>query len=63
MNTIDALYSKILKALQSNGRIKHTELARELGVPQSTLLERVRRLEEQGFIQGYQAAIDPDKLG
>ena len=49
--------------MQSNGRTKVTELSRELGVAQSTLLERVRKLEEQGFIEGYRALINPEKMG
>lgn len=61
--TIDTLDFNILKKLQLNGRIKHTELARELGVPQSTLLERVRRLEEGQYILGYQANLNYEKLG
>jgi len=43
--------------------MKNAEMAREVGVAQSTLLERVRRLEEQGLIKGYRAIIDPEKLG
>lgn len=38
-------------------------MARELGVAQSTVLERIRRLEEQGFIRGYRAILDSEKLG
>ncbi len=52
-----------MEFLQGNARIKNAEMARELGVAQSTLLERVRRLEEQGLITGYRAIIDPEKLG
>ncbi len=60
---MDVLDLKILKALQSSGRKKNTELARELGVAPSTMMERIRRLEEAGVLQGYRAAIDPKKLG
>lgn len=49
--------------LQGNARAKNIDMARELGVAQSTVLERVRRLEEQGLIRGYRAIIDPEKLG
>ncbi|RTZ97486.1 MAG: hypothetical protein DSY90_07430 [Deltaproteobacteria bacterium] len=49
--------------MQANARVKQVELARKLGVAQSTVLERVRRLEEQGVIKGYKADIDPGKLG
>jgi Lrp/AsnC family transcriptional regulator, leucine-responsive regulatory protein len=60
---IDRLDVQILESLQGNARMKNAEMARELGVAQSTLLERVRRLEEQGLIRGYRAIIDPEKLG
>ncbi len=60
---MDNLDIKILKALQDSGRKKNTDLARDLGVAPSTMLERVRRLEEQGMLKGYRAIIDPEKLG
>jgi len=60
MNTLD---QRILAALQANARIKNVDLSRELGVAPSTVLERVRRLEEQGWIEGYRALVSPEKLG
>ena len=60
---MDLLDLKILKALQSSGRKKNAELARELGVAPSTMMERIRRLEESGVLQGYRASLDPKKLG
>ena len=60
---MDGLDKKILKSLQNNGRKKNTELARELNVSPSTMLDRVRRIEEQGIVRGYRADIDPDRLG
>jgi len=60
---MDKLDLKILQELQANGRKKNVELASELGVAPSTVLERVRRLEENGLIKGYRAMLDPKKLG
>ena len=60
---MDLLDLKILKVLQTSGRKKNAELARELGVAPSTMMERIRRLEESGVLQGYRASIDPKKLG
>ncbi|MCK5488021.1 MAG: Lrp/AsnC family transcriptional regulator [Desulfobacterales bacterium] len=60
---MDLLDLKILKALQTSGRKKNAELARELGVAPSTMMERIRRLEESGVLQGYRASIDPKKMG
>ena len=60
---MDDLDKKILKALQNNGRKKNAELARELNVSPSTMLDRVRRIEENGIVRGYRAIIDPNRLG
>jgi Lrp/AsnC family leucine-responsive transcriptional regulator len=60
---IDDLDRKILQMLRRDGRARNAELARECGVAPSTMLERVRRLEEQGVIQGYQAVIDLRCIG
>jgi Lrp/AsnC family leucine-responsive transcriptional regulator len=60
---MDKIDQSILEALQANGRQKHNELARRLKIAQSTVSERVRRLERQGLIKGYRAIIDPPKLG
>jgi Lrp/AsnC family leucine-responsive transcriptional regulator len=60
---MDGLDRKILQALQTDGRRKNADLARELGVAASTVLERVRRLEDRGFIRGFRAIVDPRSLG
>jgi Lrp/AsnC family leucine-responsive transcriptional regulator len=60
---MDTLDLRILKILQNSGRKKNAELARELGVPPSTMLERIRRLEESGVLRGYRATLDPNMLG
>lgn len=60
---MDDLDRGILVALQANAREKNVELARKLGVAPSTVLERVRRLEEHGLIQSYRGMINPAKLG
>jgi len=53
----------ILEALLRNAREKMSVLAREMGIPATTLQERIRRLEKQGVIEGYQASINAEKLG
>jgi len=60
---MDALDRKILVALQQHGRKSNAELARQLGVAPTTMLERVRKLEENGLLRGYRAMIDPKSLG
>ena len=60
---MDIMDRKILTILQSRARIKKSEMARELNIPATTLQERIRRLEETGVIKGYQAVVDPEKVG
>ena len=60
---MDNLDRKILRALQQDARVKNADLARQLGVAPSTMLERVRRLEERGYFVGFKAMVNPEKLG
>jgi len=60
---MDDLDCKILLALQKNGRVSNAELAREFSVAPSTMLERIRHLEERGILRGYRAIIDPEAFG
>ncbi len=56
MNDKDAA---ILTALAANSKITNAQLAKDIGLSESATLERVRRLEQQGVIQGYSILIDP----
>jgi len=60
---IDGIDSKILKALQRNGRLSQLELAEEVGLSPTPCARRVKKLEAEGFIRGYTALIDEEKLG
>ncbi len=61
--TIDATDRRILAELQKNGRITNVALAGKCHLSPAACLVRVRRLEEEGFIQGYRAVLDPARLG
>ncbi|UTW46165.1 Lrp/AsnC ligand binding domain-containing protein [bacterium SCSIO 12696] len=52
----------ILKLLQKDGRISYTELARHVGLSVTPCIDRVRRLEKEGVINGYTALINPEFL-
>jgi Lrp/AsnC family leucine-responsive transcriptional regulator len=60
---IDRIDRRILKALQADGRKSISELAREVYLTTSPCLDRVHRLEQEGYIQGYTALLDPNRLG
>jgi Lrp/AsnC family leucine-responsive transcriptional regulator len=60
---LDRIDRNILFTLQQDGRIPNVELAKKVGLSASPCLERVKRLESQGYISGYQANLDPHKLG
>jgi len=55
----DDLNRRLVAALLLEGRISHAELAERLGVSRPTLIERVKRLETEGVIQGYGARVSP----
>lgn len=60
---IDRIDRRILSELQNNGKISNVELSKVVGLSPSPCLERVKRLEQQGYITGYTARLDPNKLG
>lgn len=60
---LDPIDRKILAELQADGRMTNVELAKRVGISAPPCLRRVRALEEQGFIRGYHADVDPRELG
>ena len=63
MIPFDRIDDAILSALQNNARMSNKELAVEVGLAPSSCLERVRRLQRRGVLQGYRAQVDPSALG
>lgn len=63
MIDLDAHDLKILAALQENGRLTNNELAEQVGLSASPCWRRVKRLEAEGVIRGYQAVFDQRRLG
>ena len=59
---IDAVSLKILKILQKKARIPNVEVARQVGMAPSAVLERIRKLEKQGFIDGYEVRLNPKRF-
>ncbi len=62
MEMIDEISLKILKILQEKARIPNVEVARQVGMAPSAVLERIRKLEKQGFIDGYEVRLNPERF-
>jgi len=62
MTALDKTDRQILKILQSHGRITNKELSNQLGLSPPPTLERVKKLEILGYIKGYEARLDPEKI-
>jgi Lrp/AsnC family leucine-responsive transcriptional regulator len=60
---MDEVDLQIIRMLQENARVSNTEIARQVGMVPSGVLDRIRRLEERGLIEGYRAKVDPKQVG
>jgi Lrp/AsnC family leucine-responsive transcriptional regulator len=60
---LDDLDTKIIAALQKNGRLTNVELAERIGLSPSPCLRRVKRLERDGYIGAYRAVLDRNRVG
>ncbi|HIH72143.1 MAG: Transcriptional regulator [Thermococcales archaeon 44_46] len=60
---LDEIDKSILRLLQEDGRMSYSEIARKIGVPESTVRLRVKKLMEEGIIRKFAALINPFKAG
>ena len=60
---IDRIDLKILNVLQHDGRISNLKLAESVALSPTAVLARVQRLSRDGYILGYEAQLNPAKLG
>ena len=60
---LDRTDYQILKILQENGRITNLQLSNEIGLSPAPTLERVRKLENSGYLKSYHALVDEEMLG
>lgn len=60
---MDAIDKKMVALLQGNGKLTMKELSAELGLSITPIYERLRRLERNGIISGYHAAVNAKKAG
>ena len=60
---IDAIDKRIVRLLQEDGKMKIKEIANELKMTNTPIFDRIKRLEKEGYITGYSAIVDKEKLG
>lgn len=62
LNNLDNYDINILNALQQDGRISFTDLGKRVGLTTTPCIDRVRKLERDGYILGYSARLRAQKL-
>ena len=60
---LDRIDLRILKILQDDGRLSNLKLAEQVLLSPAAVLARVQRLTREGYILGYEARLNPLKLG
>jgi Lrp/AsnC family leucine-responsive transcriptional regulator len=60
---LDAIDRRIVMALQADARLSNVDLAATVGLSPSPCLRRVKRLEREGYIEGYRASLRRDRVG
>lgn len=62
MEKLDAISLQILHILQEKARIPNVEVARQVEMAPSAVLERIRKMERQGIIDGYEVRLNPEQF-
>ncbi|SMP32806.1 Lrp/AsnC family transcriptional regulator [Chryseobacterium profundimaris] len=62
MNNLDDKDLQLLRLLQNDSKLTVKELAKEVNLSPSPVFERVKRLEQEGYIKKYAAILDAEKL-
>ena len=63
MDKLDKTDKKILRILQSRARVTNAQLSKEIGLSPAPTLERVKKLEKKGYIEGYRAELNYQSVG
>jgi Lrp/AsnC family leucine-responsive transcriptional regulator len=61
-DALDNTDRRILRLLRQDGRMSHAAIAKEVRLSGPAVHDRVRKLEQRGFISGYSAVLDPVSL-
>ena len=62
-DSLDEKDIALLRLLQQDGRISNADLARKVELSPPSVLQRVRRLDSQGYVKNYTAILDSEKMG
>ncbi|MEF9478692.1 Lrp/AsnC family transcriptional regulator [Chryseobacterium sp. RRHN12] len=62
MEQLDDKDLQLLRLLQKNAKLTVKELAKEVNLSASPVFERIKRLEQEGFVKRYAAVLDAEKL-
>ena len=60
---LDRIDRNIVAALSRDARLSMAELGRKVGLSKTPVMARVRRLERDGYIRGYAAIVDRERMG
>lgn len=60
---LDGVDKRLLELLQEDAKMPYSKLSKELGVSEATIHLRIKKLRERGVIKGFQAIVDPEKVG
>lgn len=63
LSLLDAIDKRILQLLQADAKTTIKEMAHHLNMTKTPIFERIKRLEREGFIKGYTALVDRQKVG
>lgn len=63
VDRLDRIDRNILAALSREGRLSMSELAAKVGLSKTPVQARVKRLEAEGYIRGYAAMVDRERMG
>lgn len=60
--SVDACDAHIMRMLQADGRMSNADLAQAVGLSPAATSERLRRLQDEGFVLGFEAVLNPVRL-
>jgi Lrp/AsnC family leucine-responsive transcriptional regulator len=63
MTDLDKTDRRILAQLQLDGRVSTVDLAERIGLSPTSTSERLRRLQREGYVTGFRAMLDPQRVG